>query len=239
MSDLTGIINGHEVIVFATKKDILTNLLVLEGVSYINNLPNGRKDNKLSRAWGSKKKDFRLLKYCLSNYPDIMISTSAEICRIGLLLKIPSLMFSEDENENERMQLDFHQGYVLESIHHISNLIGVDNPKWNNALKQGLDYYRNILFFDDGSSYWRFPKKWPLEIHNQSQGIITFNLFGSNIKTFKDFSYKIADYTIKEMQAEDGHFYYQKFKYYSHKILYMRWSQAWMFLALTILIEEY
>jgi hypothetical protein len=34
------------------------------------------------------------------------------------------------------------------------------------------------------------------------------------------------------MQGKDGHFYYRLGKYHKNKISYMRWSQAWMFLAL-------
>jgi predicted glycosyltransferase len=91
--------HGHTCIVFATKKDILTNLLDSEGFSYINNLPYGRKNNKLSMAMGVLKQDWGLFLYCIKNRPDIFIGTSAEICHVGTLLHIPAFFFSEDDAE--------------------------------------------------------------------------------------------------------------------------------------------
>jgi hypothetical protein len=40
------------------------------------------------------------------------------------------------------------------------------------------------------------------------------------------------------MQDKEGYFYYQKRKYFTNKISYMRWTQAWMFFALTIYLKE-
>jgi hypothetical protein len=146
-----------------------------------------------------------------------------------------SWAYSENENGNERIQLDFHQGYVVESIDSISKLIDFDEANWKVAIIKGLDFYKNVLFDNNGRSNWRYPKRYPIEIHNQSQGIITFSLLKEYRDNFEDFSNLIAKYTIENMQAKDGHFYYQKHRFLTNKISYMRWSQAWMFLALTIL----
>ncbi len=89
--------NNHKVTIFATKKDILTDLLDEEGFQYHNNLPYGRKDNKIAMALSILKQDFDLLKFCLYNRPDIMLGTSAEICHVGKLLNIPAIMTNEDD----------------------------------------------------------------------------------------------------------------------------------------------
>lgn len=52
------------------------------------------------------------------------------------------------------------------------------------------------------------------------------------------FAVTIADWTINNMQDEEGFFYYRKNKFYINKIPYMRWSQAWMMLALSNLLTE-
>jgi hypothetical protein len=46
---------------------------------------------------------------------------------------------------------------------------------------------------------------------------------------------RIARWAIDNMQDESGYFYYQKTKWYTNKIPYIRWSQAWMFYALSSL----
>ncbi|HET55574.1 MAG TPA: DUF354 domain-containing protein [Ignavibacteria bacterium] len=87
----------HDCIIFAVEKDILTNLLKLDKINYINNMPDRRRDNKFAMAVGCMKQDWGLLRYCLADRPDILIGTSVEICHIGYLLKIPAFIFSEDD----------------------------------------------------------------------------------------------------------------------------------------------
>lgn len=132
----------------------------------------------------------------------------------------------------ERSQVDFHQGYVLDSILIISRLLNIKNEKWESAMINGVKYYKEKQFFPEGRSLWRIPKEYPVEIHNQSQGILTFLNFAHLGNEYTDFSRTIADWTIENMQDESGYFYYRKLKYYTNKISYMRWSNAWMFLAL-------
>ncbi len=87
----------HQVIILATKKDVLEDLLKERGFEYINVLPQGRKDNKFSIAFSLLKQDIKLFKICRKFKPDILIGTSTEITHIGKLLSIPSLFFIEDD----------------------------------------------------------------------------------------------------------------------------------------------
>ncbi len=87
----------NEVLILATKKDILENLLLLKGYKYINMLPKGRKNNKFSIAFGLLKQDLKLLNICLKQKPDLLVGTSTEIAHIGKLLNIPSIFTNEDD----------------------------------------------------------------------------------------------------------------------------------------------
>lgn len=140
------------------------------------------------------------------------------------------------ESGKERSQIDFHQGYILESLYEIMKCTDLSEKKYQQALEKGTSFYRNVQFTNEGISYWRYPKYYPIEIHNQSQGIITFSLLRDLHPEYLPFAQKIAEWTIDNMQDETGYFYYQKRKYFANKIPYMRWSQAWMLLALTHLI---
>jgi len=68
------------------------------------------------------------------------------------------------------------------------------------------------------------------------QGIITFAKLKDHDINYLNFVYKIAKWTIENMQSNDGYFYYRRYKYFNNKIPYMRWGQAWMLLALSNLI---
>ena len=82
----------------------------------------------------------------------------------------------------------------------------------------------------------RIPKFYDLKIHpidctSAAQSILTLTKFGE-----ENIASNIATYMIDNLQNEDGYFYFRKFKYYQIKTSYMRWSNAWMFAALTLLL---
>ena len=43
---------------------------------------------------------------------------------------------------------------------------------------------------------------------------------------------------IDNMQGADGSFYFRKFKWYTNRTSFMRWSNAWMFAALSYLLKS-
>ena len=147
-----------------------------------------------------------------------------------------SWSYSIDLNKKrERYQIDFHQGFILDAL---CNYLVYTNPqdeKYVKTLLRGSEFYIRMQFNSSGYAYWRLPKKWPTDIHNQAQGIITgcklYNFF--NQKKYLDFSKTIVKWTIKYMQDPTGYFYYQKWPIFTNKIPYMRWGQAWMMLALS------
>jgi len=146
-----------------------------------------------------------------------------------------SWFYSHDtETGKPKKQIDFHQGYVLETIKRICDYSSLDLTAYHDQIKSGLAFYRKNQFSDDGVAYWRLPKKWPVDIHNQSQGIITFSMFKDFDEDHLNFAKKISEWTVDNMQGPKGNFYYQKWPLLTNKVSYMRWNQAWMLLALTI-----
>lgn len=144
--------------------------------------------------------------------------------------------YSWNPNTNaERVQIDFHQGYIIESLAIVNQLL--KSATIDQAIKQGLAYYSS-QFDDIGRAYYRIPKKFPVEIHNQAQGIITFSKLAYLHPNNKALATSIAAYTIKNMQHKQGYFYYKQYRHYTIKTPFMRWSQAWMFLALTHFIFD-
>ncbi|WP_291321954.1 hypothetical protein [Desulfonatronospira sp.] len=139
----------------------------------------------------------------------------------------------DPEKNTERRQIDFHQGFVLVSLHNIREQGGILRKEIEKAIARGLEFYRKEQFFPNGRSMWRLPKKWPVDIHNQSQGIITFALLKEYHPDYLDFAKTIAHWTIENMQDKKGYFYYRKYPLFTNKIPYIRWSQAWMMLALS------
>jgi len=136
-------------------------------------------------------------------------------------------------NNSERKQIDFHQGFILVSLFNLNGLLQVPRKDVNRSIEKGLVFYRQYQFKVNGRSFWRLPQSWPVDIHNQSQGVITFTRLKCFDKTHFEFAKQIANWTIENMQSKSGYFYYRKTPFFSNRIPYIRWSQAWMLLALT------
>jgi hypothetical protein len=148
-----------------------------------------------------------------------------------------SWVYSIYPNGREYLQHDFHQGYMISGLLSYRDLALAElREDIDSAIGRALTFYRS-LFLEDGRSLYRAPQRFPVDIHNQSQGIITLTQAGewSGNPPDIDMARTIAGWTIKNMQDGKGFFYYQKWPLVMNKIPFMRWSQAWMLLALASL----
>ncbi|HCQ16593.1 MAG: hypothetical protein CMI36_09980 [Owenweeksia sp.] len=132
----------------------------------------------------------------------------------------------------ERVQIDFHQGYVIDSLANVIRCIPELEEEYTPYLLKGLDFYRHHQFVANGRSLYRYPAQWPVEIHNQAQGILTFSRMTEKDREYRETAQKIMNYTVRTMRSPQGFFYYKKYPWMTIKTPFMRWSQAWMFLAL-------
>jgi len=146
--------------------------------------------------------------------------------------------YYSEVNGKERMQIDFHQGFILNDLYDYIKYMKPSEDKYMKALLKGAEFYKNEQFLPDGRAKWRWPRVYPIDIHNQAQGIITFSKLSEIKPEYLDFAKTIAQWTIENMQDETGYFYYQKWPFFINKIPYMRWGQAWMMLALSSLLER-
>lgn len=135
------------------------------------------------------------------------------------------------EKNKIRKQLDFHIGYMIDGLlaylpyaHNHEDIV--------KSIKSAAAFYQKNLFDTGGRSFFRYPRKYPIDIHNQAQGIITFSKLSLLDKKYLEFARMILDWTIENMQDKTGYFYYQKWPLLTNKIPYMRWSEAWMMVAL-------
>lgn len=141
------------------------------------------------------------------------------------------------DSVTERKQIDFHQGFILDSLHAYMQYTGA-NGTCREALERGARFYREEQFDKTGRAKWRLPKAWPADIHCQAQGIISFSKLAHLDDGYLPFARKIAIWTITHMQDQEGYFYYRKGRILTNKIPYMRWAQAWMMVALAELISR-
>jgi hypothetical protein len=129
---------------------------------------------------------------------------------------------------------NFHTGYNLECI---SDYIKFSNDSsCSNHLKTGFEYYANAFFTKEGIPKYYPNSIYPVDIHAPAQLVITLIKLGK-FEEQKELVNKVLYWTIENMQSEKGYFYYQINKFFSSKIPYMRWAQAWMLYALSAYIK--
>lgn len=130
---------------------------------------------------------------------------------------------------------NFHTGYNLECISDYMKYSG--NYSFQGHLEKGFNYYINTFFTDEGIPRYYNNSTYPIDIHAPAQMIITLYKLGK-LEEYRPLADKVLNWTIDHLQSEKGFFYYQINKYFSSKISYMRWAQAWMFYALTTYVNQ-
>jgi uncharacterized protein len=96
-------IKGHQVDIVIKGKDILEELLIIEGINYVRLTNKHIGNNKVSILIKGFidfiVQDIKLLFFVLKNRPTLMVGTDYSITHIGKCLKIPSVVFNEDDFE--------------------------------------------------------------------------------------------------------------------------------------------
>ena len=129
----------------------------------------------------------------------------------------------------------FHTGYNLDALVAYQSLTG--DTSFNDSLEKGFDYYINHFFDNDGSPNYYDNQKYPIDIHCPAQLFVSLARSGRFSQHCK-LAEKVANWTIDNMQSKKGYFYYQLKKGISSKISYMRWSNAFMFYALSYCLQS-
>lgn len=136
-------------------------------------------------------------------------------------------------------QTDFHQGFVIDSIHECLPLIKEPQLREDaqRAYDKGYEYLKNIQIDNQGVFFWRYPKKFPIDIHNQAQGILSLSI--NEKDEDKEKLSTIIEYTINHFWKKKKHcFKYQKWPLFTNNISYIRWCNGWMLYALTIYLKS-
>ena len=124
----------------------------------------------------------------------------------------------------------FHTGYNLDGLMAYEKLTG--DKSFHDNIEKGFDFYIKNFFNEDGSPKYYHNEQYPIDIHCPGQLLVTLH----SLNKYDDYYHladKVLEWTIKNMQDEKGYFYYQIKKSKNSKIPYMRWSNAFMFYAMS------
>jgi len=106
-------------------------------------------------------------------------------------------------------------------------------------LEKGFEESAKYLVTREGVPKYYDVSLHPIEIHSCAQSIITYVVCRDLSPISINRAKQVLNWTVNNMfHKNGGYFYYQRYKYYTIKIPYMRWAQAWMYRALTLFLLD-
>lgn len=135
----------------------------------------------------------------------------------------------------QRWTDNFHTGYNLCALQSISESVGT--TEFESRIDRGLDFYCAHFFRDDGAPRYFHDQTYPLDIHCVAQSIITLLTLHQRRPANAALVDLVLRWAIQHMWDERGFFYYRILRLAKIRTSYMRWSQAWMALALATFLS--
>lgn len=135
---------------------------------------------------------------------------------------------------------NYHTGFVLRMLHSIWKI--TNNSDIYSGLSKCFHHYINNFFEDKTIPKLLPDRKHRIDIHSCAESINCLSQLSSTFPEGLDIAKNVAVWTIKNLQDEEGYFYYGFLKSrftgrpFLSKIAYLRWGQAWMLKSLSNLL---
>lgn len=140
------------------------------------------------------------------------------------------------ESPTYRWVDNFHTGYNLDSLRRYIKCTG--DKQFEKNLRGGLTYYKEHFFEPDGRPRYYDSRTYPIDIQSAAQAIETLGSISNQDPESLLLACRVAEWTIDNMQAPDGHFYYRDLGWTKVKTPMIHWGQATMFKALAVLLSR-
>ena len=141
------------------------------------------------------------------------------------------------ENSTQRWVDNFHTGYNLCALKDIGRYAGT--KEFENHVRLGMQFYRDHFFREDGAPKYFHNRTYPIDSHSVAQSVITLLNLKEICQNTTELAVSVFEWSMNNMRDTKGYFYYQAYPGLKIRTSYMRWTQAWMLLALSTLLEEF
>jgi len=132
---------------------------------------------------------------------------------------------------------NFHTGFNLSALRSIGRTL--ETSEFEESVSRGFQFYRSHFFREDGAVGYYHDRFYPIDTHCVAQSIITLldlkDLDSKNV----ELAQSALEFATRRMwNDQQGYFYYRILRSCTIRTSYMRWTQSWMFLALSRLLVE-
>ena len=140
------------------------------------------------------------------------------------------------EAPTQRWIDNFHTGYNLCALQSIGRC--AETTEFESRLRRGLEFYRRHFFRADGAPRYFHNRTYPVDIHCVAQSIITLLALRDVDPDNARLAHSVFRWAVTHMWDDRGYFYYRVLRSCTIRTSYMRWSQAWMLLAISALLGD-
>jgi hypothetical protein len=124
----------------------------------------------------------------------------------------------------------FHTGYVLIALDRIDRTLGTGASR--AAVDRDLTYWTETFLVPPAVAH-RPGRPHPVDMHAVAHAILTLLHFRARVSDARARAVALADWSLREMRADDGSFHYHRNPRSTNSLPYFRWVQTWMLRALT------
>lgn len=141
------------------------------------------------------------------------------------------------EGASQKWIDNFHTGFNLSALRSIGRIM--QTSEFEAPVRHGFEFYRVHFFREDGAVGYYHDRFYPIDTHCVAQSVITLldlkDLDPDNVQLARS----VFEWARQRMwDDKGGYFYYRILRLCTIRTSYMRWTQAWMFLALSMLLVE-
>jgi len=134
-------------------------------------------------------------------------------------------------DDNQRWIDSFHTAYNLEALYEYQRYTG--DTVYEADFKKGMEYYLDHFFGQDGKPFLYADTAYPVDIHSPAMLCVLLAKAPTD-DSGRQLLEQVLQWTFDTMYNPAGYFAYQKKRWYTISIPYIRWSCAWMFYALAL-----
>ncbi len=140
------------------------------------------------------------------------------------------------DDETQKWIDNFHTGFNLCALQSIGRY--AETTEFESRVQRGFEFYRTHFFRQDGAARYFHNSTYPIDIHAVAQNILTPLELKGHDPANVQLSRTAFRWAMNHMWDERGFFYYRVHRLSTIRTSYMRWSQAWMLLALSALLNH-
>jgi hypothetical protein len=144
--------------------------------------------------------------------------------------QLPTGAWHYGQRRRQRWIDSFHSSYNVCALLDYQQATG--DHAFERSMLLGHRYYQATFFTPEGAPGYFHDQTYPIDIHACAQAILHFVALSAVDTAAMDRAARILDWTMRNMAAGDGSFYYQRHRLWTNRTPYMRWGQAWMLRSL-------